>query len=251
MTSAPRTRLYLASPLDSSKSIPLGREQSHYLTNVLRLDGGSRVLVFNGRDGEFEAEVSREGRGQVTVLLHDRTREQPGQPTLMLAFAPVKKARIDFIAEKATELGVGVIQPVITAFTNTSRVNTGRLKANAIQAAEQTGRLTIPEIREPVSIEAFLKDLDPEFHLIFCDEGLASAGGKQMIEEIGTLSGPAAVLIGPEGGFSASERDLIMACERSVQVSLGPNILRADTAMVAAIALWQAAAGGWKENYHV
>jgi 16S rRNA (uracil1498-N3)-methyltransferase len=251
MTSAPRTRLYLDGPLGPDKSLSLKREQAHYLMNVLRLDTGARVLVFNGRDGEFEAEVTAEGRKDATVTLHGQTKPQPELPALMLAFAPVKKARIDFIAEKATELGVGVIQPVITAFTNVSRVNTARLEANAIEAAEQTGRLTIPEIREPVSIEAFLKDLDPKFHLIFCDEGLASAGDRAMIDEVENLSGAAAVLIGPEGGFSADERGLIMAHGRSHAVSLGPNVLRADTAMVAAITLWQAAAGDWKENTHV
>ena len=242
-----RTRLYIDQPLTAGQDAVLPREQAHYLRNVMRLDAGARLLVFNGRDGEFEAEMIPEGRKQARLDILKLMRPQCQLPQLMLAFAPVKKARIDYIAEKATELGVGIIQPVVTAYTNVTRVNTGRLAANAIEAAEQTGRLTIPMIREPVALEVFLAGLDAQFDLIFCDEGLAPGGEGAMIEQVKALSGPAAVLIGPEGGFSQAEREQINALERSVAVSLGPNILRADTAMVAALTLWQAAAGAWKE----
>ena len=222
MTSIPRTRLYLDAPLGPDKSLSLSREQSHYLMNVLRAEKGERVLVFNGRDGEFEAEIIPENRKQATAVIHDQTRPQPASPSLMLAFAPIKKARIDFIAEKATELGVGILQPVITAYTNVTRVNTGRLAANAIEAAEQTGRLTIPEIREPLSLTQFLDSLDADYQVVFCDEGLASGDGKSMIKVLSNTSGPAAVLIGPEGGFSDAERDRINADKRSLLFRLAP-----------------------------
>ena len=248
MNTEMRSRLYVDQPLAPGQDAVLRREQAHYLLNVMRLDPGARLLVFNGRDGEFEAEIIPEGRKQARLGILSLSRPQPQLPTLMLAFAPVKKARIDFIAEKATELGVGIIQPVVTAYTNVSRVNTGRLAANAIEAAEQTGRLTIPVIREPLSLDAFLAGLNEDFDLIFCDEGLAPGGEGAMIERVKSLTGPAAVLIGPEGGFSQAEREQINAFDRSVAVSLGPNILRADTAMVAALTLWQAAAGAWKEE---
>lgn len=247
MNTTPRTRLYIDTPLQSDQSITLDREQAHYLLNVLRLGQGARILVFNGRDGEFEAKIIPQGRKQASVQTHGQTRPQSRLPDLMLAFAPVKKARIDFIAEKATELGVGIIQPVITEFTNVARVKTDRLNANAIEAAEQTGRLTLPEIRQPCSLASLLDDLDENYHLIFCDEGLASEKGKPMINRVASLNGAAVILIGPEGGFSDMERERILSHKRSVAVSLGPNILRADTAMVAALTLWQAAAGDWKE----
>ena len=201
MNTETRSRLYVDEPLASGQDVVLRREQAHYLLNVMRLDAGARLLVFNGRDGEFEAEIIPEGRKQARLGILALSKPQPQLPRLMLAFAPVKKARIDYIAEKATELGVGIIQPVVTAYTNVARVNTGRLAANAIEAAEQTGRLTIPMIREPLSLEAFLAELDPHFDLIFCDEGLAPDGEGAMIERVSSLTGPAAILIGPEGDF--------------------------------------------------
>ena len=249
MNTSPRIRLFTDLALGQGHQPALSRDQAHYLLNVMRLEAGARLLVFNGVDGEFDAELVPEGRKQARLEIHQMTRQQTLLPDLVLAFAPVKKARIDFMAEKATELGVGVIQPVITDYTNAARVNTDRLQANAIEAAEQTGRLTVPEVRPPISLKVFLEKLTLDFDLIFCDEGLAPEGDKSMIKKVANLSCPAAILIGPEGGFSTSEREQINAFENSVAVSLGPNILRADTAMVAALTLWQSTAGAWKDEH--
>ena len=220
--------------------------QAHYLVNVLRLGVGDRLLAFNDRDGEFEAEIASTARKSVSLGIIGQTRPRGTLPSLMLAFAPVKRARIDFIAEKATELGVGGIQPVMTEFTSVARVNTGRMAANAIEAAEQTGRLTVPTIHPPVPLARLLEDWPKSRHLVYCDEQLAGDENSDMAGRIAGLTGPAAVLIGPEGGFSPVERNSLDSMAQAVPVSLGPNILRSDTAVVAALSVWQATVGDWR-----
>ena len=246
MNAAPRHRLYLDQPLTASAGIGLDRDQAHYLVNVLRLKAGARLLVFNGRDGEFEAEIAEATKKSATLNLARRSRPAEPLPDLMLVFAPVKRARIDFIAEKATELGVGVIQPVMTEYTSVARVNTDRLRANAVEAAEQTGRLTVPEVREPRPFAGLLEDWPGPHHIIFCDEEESSNKANAMVGRLKGLSGPVAIFIGPEGGFSPAERRMLNARDDAVSVSLGPNLLRADTAMVAALSIWQATAGDWR-----
>lgn len=251
MNTITRQRLFVDNDLHLNASLTLDRDQSHYLINVLRQGIGDQVLVFNGRDGEFRAEISTASKRSVDLLLVEQTQDQ-GQdhtPDLMLAFAPVKKARIDFIAEKATELGAGIIQPMITDYTAMSRVNTGRLKANAVEASEQTGRLTVPKIEEPISFRQLLEAWPAGRHIIFCDEAVAGENDLAMVNRIQGLEGPVAIFIGPEGGFSPAERDRLNARPESVSVSLGPNILRADTAMVAALSIWQAVAGEWRNKH--
>lgn len=247
MNTPPRHRLFVEADLAADAVVALGRDQAHYLLHVLRLGIGDAVLVFNGRDGEYSARIAATAKKSADLAILRQTRPQPVLPTLMLAFAPVKRARIDFMAEKATELGVGLIQPMITEFTAVSRVNTDRLRANAIEAAEQTGRMTIPVIEEPKPLMRLLEDWPGPRHIIFCDEGLAGSQPDAMVDRIQAIAGPAAILIGPEGGFSPAERAALNAREDAVPVSLGPNILRADTAMVAAVSIWQAVAGAWRK----
>ena len=246
-----RHRLHVDRPLDPPEGgrpavIALDRDQTHYLTSVLRLRAGARLLAFNARDGEFEVEIADAAKKTASLSVVRRSRPAGVQPELMLVFAPVKRARIDFMAEKATELGVGVIQPVMTEHTAVARVNTARIRANAVEAAEQTGRLTVPEVREPVAFGRLLAGWPGPHRIVFCDEELDPEGGGAMAERVAGLTGPVAILIGPEGGFSPSERQALNAREDTVAVSLGPNILRSDTAMVAALSVWQATAGDWR-----
>ncbi len=244
-----RQRLYLDTALHPDMQVTLGRDQSHYLVTVLRMSAGDEVLLFNGRDGEFCAVIDDAHKKSATLNITTQTRLQDPAPELMLAFAPIKKARIDFIAEKATELGVGVLQPIITDFTQTSRVNIGRLDANAIEAAEQTGRTSLMQINDPISIIQLLEDWPPERHIIFCDEDCAGSPEFAMADRLRSgkdLGQNVAIFIGPEGGFSPRERDLISDHPSAISVSLGTNILRADTAMLAALAIWQATVGEWK-----
>ena len=246
MDSSPRHRLHVDQRLEPGASAALDRDQAHYIVNVLRLGTGTRLLAFNGRDGEFEAELAEAAKKSATLKVVRQTRPAEAAPDLMLAFAPVKRARIDFIAEKATELGVGQIQPVMTEYTSVSRVNTDRMGANAVGAAEQAGRLTVPEVHTPVPFDRLLADWPKSRHLVFCDEGLSGKAGDGMIESVAGLGGSAAILIGPEGGFSPAERKALGSLESAVPVSLGPNILRSETAVVAALSIWQAAAGNWR-----
>lgn len=242
-----RQRLYCDAALHNGAELTLNRDQSHYLINVLRYQTGQEVLIFNGVDGEFRASISVADRKKAQLSCHEQTRPQDPMPNLTLVFATIKKARIDFIAEKATELGVGRIQPVMTDFTQVSRVNTDRMAANAIEAAEQTGRTTIPSVDQPISLQNLLEDWPEGCHIIFCDEDYAGTASFAFHKQVASLNGPAAILIGPEGGFSPRERDMIRGHKAAVPVSLGQNILRADTAMLAALSLWQGVAGDWKD----
>lgn len=243
-----RYRLHLAVDLGSGITLPVEREQSNYLLNVLRLKAGDAILVFNGRDGEWLAEVVPEGRKAASLTLLRQVRGQAGAPDLQYLFAPLKHARLDYIAQKAVEMGAGVLQPVLTRRTQVSRLNLDRLQANAIEAAEQCGILALPQIRPELPLEAALAILEPERILVFCDEDLAEdgVGRNSPLQVLSSVKpGPTAVLIGPEGGFEAGERERIVSRPNTLRISLGPRILRADTAAVAALALVQAVLGDW------
>lgn len=234
-----KIRLYVEQPLGAGQSVPLSREQAHYLFAVMRLSVGARVALFNGADGEWQAEVTEAGKrgGTLHCLTQSRPLQMPRD--LWLMFAPIKKARTDFIVEKAVEMGVRRIVPVQTQFTNTGRIQRERLQAHAVEAAEQCGATYVPEVADMVRLDRALADLG-ERNVMFCDE--ASVGGSPTLR-IG--AGPWAVLIGPEGGFSDNERARFERIETAYAVSLGPRILRADTAAVAALTVWQMQLGDW------
>ncbi|MFV0245433.1 MAG: 16S rRNA (uracil(1498)-N(3))-methyltransferase [Qingshengfaniella sp.] len=236
----PKIRLFLDHPLSAGQSVPLSRDQAHYLFNVMRLGPGDGVLVFDGRSGEWLARVVLAGKRGGEVLVETRTRTQQDPPDLWLLFAPIKKARTDFIVEKAAEMGVARICPVQTAFTNAERIRRDRLQAHAVEAAEQCGGTFVPPVEEIVKLSDLLATWPGDRQLMFCDEGLAGQGAG-----LPDLPGPWAILIGPEGGFSGEERARLAAMPAAHAVALGPRILRADTAAVAALTLWQAALGDW------
>lgn len=236
-------RLYSEAPLKVGAMLELARDQANYLLNVLRLRAGDTILVFNGRDGEWLCAVRAEGRKQASLEALEQTRPQPLAPDLLYLFAPLKHARLDYVAQKAVEMGAGALHPVLTRFTQVSRLNLDRLGANAIEAAEQCGILTLPEIRAEQPLAAALAGLEPERLLVFCDEAQEPQSPIAALQK--APRGPLAVLIGPEGGFDESERALILQRERVLRLSLGPRILRADTAAVAALAVVQATLGDW------
>lgn len=238
-----RHRLFLEPALTDGARLPLEREQANYLLSVLRMKQDDTVLVFNGRDGEWLAAIAVEGRKQASLTLVRQTRPQPAAPDLHYLFAPLKHARLDYMAQKAVEMGAGVIQPVLTRRTQVSRLNLDRMRANAVEAAEQCGILSLPEIRAERPLEAALEALEPERLLVFCDEAMAQASPVAALAQ--AQPGPLAVLIGPEGGFDEGERQRILARPGTLPISLGPRILRADTAAVAALALVQAIRGDW------
>ena len=242
------SRLFVASPLSSGSEVALDEAQVHYLRSVMRRSDGAPLLLFNGRDGEFRATLEGRGRKAAVARVEERTREQHPEPDLWLCFAPIKRARIDYVAEKATELGVAVLQPVLTHHTAVDRVNVDRLRAHALEAAEQTERLSVPEVREPVSFERLLQGWPEGRSLLVCDE---TGGGPPVAEALGGLdaaarAAPWAILIGPEGGFDAAELSQLRRIRHVMAVGLGPRILRADTAAVAALACWQALVGDWQ-----
>jgi 16S rRNA (uracil1498-N3)-methyltransferase len=238
-------RLFLDAPLNAGGSVALAREQGHYLGNVLRLGAGDSILVFNGRDGEWRAGI--EGRKRPEHLtLTEQTRPQETPCDLHLLFAPLKHARLDYMVQKAVEMGACRLAPTLTQFTQVSRVNLERMRANAIEAAEQCGILNLPEIEEPVTLARRLIGRDDKRCLIFCDETAPQADPLVALGQEAAKAGGLDLLIGPEGGFSEEERALLLRQPRLVRLSLGPRILRADTAAVAALALVQATLGDWK-----
>lgn len=241
--SKPLVRLFVSQPLSEGTSITLPRESSHYLIEVMRMQAGDAVAVFDGANGEWEAVIDDPHRKQAKLTAKQQLRPQELVPDLWLLFAPIKHGRIDFIAEKACELGVAEVKPVITQRTIVSRVPVDRLKANMVEAAEQCGRTALPEISEPVQLDKLLANWPEDRALLFCDE----TGGAPMLEALKDRprGAPAAILIGPEGGFTDAEREKIRAIPSAIALSLGPRILRADTAAVAAITLWQATQGDW------
>lgn len=244
-------RLHVANDLGPGLAIRLAAPQAHYLSHVLRLGRGDAVRLFNGRDGEWQGAIEAVGRGWCSVALTAQTRAQTAEPDLWLVFAPVKRARIDFIAAKATELGVSRLVPVFTRHTAVSRVNAERLGANAIEAAEQCGRLTVPEVAEPVGLEELIATWPADRRLLLCDEtgaGPPVARALAAAREARPAIGPWAVLTGPEGGFAPSELDLLRKLTIVTTAALGPRILRADTAAIAALACWQALLGDWRQE---
>lgn len=238
-----KIRLYVDHPLGKGQMVPLSREQAHYLFGVMRLSTGGAVLLFNGQDGEWRATVEQAGKRSGLLKADEQTRPQRNPPDLWLLFAPIKKARTDFIVEKAAEMGAARIVPVMTSFTNAGRVQRDRLQAHAVEAAEQCGGTYVPQVTDAIKLDSLLTDWDTSRQLMFCDEALA--GGKAALPMVATPTGPWAILIGPEGGFSDKERARLHRLQFAHPVTLGPRILRADTAAVAALTLWQDRMGDW------
>lgn len=239
-----KIRLYVEGDLKVGAEISLSANQTHYLKNVMRMEVGGKVLLFNGRDGEWSAEIKMIGKKAATLTAREQMRDQTGEPDIWLLFAPVKKAPIDIITEKATELGVACLWPVVTERTNVERVKIERLRANAIEAAEQCRRLTIPDIREPEKLTQVLAAWNPDRRLILMDETGQGHPLPDILSQGPNLGGDA-ILIGPEGGFSTSELDALRKLPFVTSASLGGRILRAETASLAALAIWQALAGDW------
>ncbi len=240
-----KIRICVDHPLGPGQSVPLTESQAHYLFGVMREGVGTRILVFNGRDGEWLAEVTEAAKRKGTLACLEQTRSQSTPPDLWLLFAPVKKARTDFIVEKAVELGVARLMPVMTEFTNSERLRRDKAEAHVREAAEQCGALSLPEVEEVAPLARVLSKWDGTRKILWADEARAGAGAAGDILS-GAAPGPWAVLIGPEGGFSEAERDHLRSLPFVVPVPLGPRILRAETAVVAALALWQAHLGDWR-----
>ena len=237
-------RLFVTAPLQAAAEFPAEQAQANYLLNVLRMRPGDPILLFNGRDGEWRARVAEAGRKACLLAVEGQVRAQTAAPDLHYLFAPLKHARLDYMVQKAVEMGAGRLRPVVTRHTQVSRVNAERMRANAIEAAEQCGILAIPEIDAPEPLSVALSAWDADRRLVFCDEAAPLASPA---ETLGRLSpGPAALLIGPEGGFSQEEREDLLRRPYVTALSLGPRILRADTAAVAALALVQAFIGDWR-----
>ena len=237
-----KIRLFVEHPLGPGQPVPLSADQAHYLFGVMRLGVGAAVLLFNGRDGEWRADVAEAGKRGGILVCGVQTKPLQMPPDLWLLFAPIKKARTDFIVEKAVEMGVARILPVQTQHTHADRIRQDRLQAHAMEAAEQCGATIVPEVAELAGLEKVLAGWDNTRHLLWCDEALAGAATALAK---GARGQPWAILIGPEGGFSDREKARLRGMPCVVPLSLGPRILRADTAAVAALTLWQAALGDW------
>lgn len=250
MVKGPAARLFIEHDLSDGAQISLEKDQSNYLLSVLRLSSGDIIAVFNGRDGEWLAKIDKKSKRIADLELIELLRPQTVPQDLHYIFAPLKRARLDYMVQKAVELGVSKLTPVITEFTNVDRVNLERMRANAIEAAEQCGILSIPKIDSPVKLTHLIDEWSSEEELakflIFCDESLTEGGPIADLKEIQSFS--LAVLIGPEGGFSANERDLLLGQRFVKAISLGPRIMRADTAAVAALSLVNAVLGDWRSQ---
>jgi 16S rRNA (uracil1498-N3)-methyltransferase len=239
-------RLFVDAPLAQDGRVELDRAQSNYLGNVLRLAAGAEVLAFNGRDGEWQAAIEGRKRPDGLVILQ-QTRPQDRLPDLAYVFAPLKHARLDYMVQKAIEMGAASLQPVLTRFTQASRVNTERMRANVVEAAEQCGILSIATVAEPMPLERFLSQRAAGRLLIFCDEAAELENPIQSLQGARATEG-IDVLIGPEGGFAEEERALLLRQPKILRLALGPRIMRADTAAVAALALVQAVLGDWGDK---
>ena len=245
-------RLYVEAALTSGHTLELDPAQANYLRNVLRLKAGATVLVFNGRDGEWRATLADRGKRALSLALGEQTRSQTAPLDLHYLFAPLKQTRLDYMVQKAVELGASRLAPVLTRHGQVARVNLARMRANAIEAAEQCGILNVPEIAAPVRLEKLLAEWIPERLMVFCDEEAPVRDPVAALAQARTgadaLVGATAisVLVGPEGGFSPKERDRLIKLPNLVRLSLGPRILRADTAAVAVLALVQAVLGDWR-----
>ena len=239
-----KLRLFVGDPLRAGAGVVPGDAQAHYLLHVMRAKPGDRVLLFNGSDGEWLARIAGVSKRSCSLECERQTEPQSEVPDVWLCFAPIKKTPADYVVQKATELGVRVLQPVFTRRTIVSRVNLERMRANAVEAAEQSARLSVPATREPAALGKLLAAWPNGRRLIFCDEGEDT----RPIAAVLTAENdqPFAILTGPEGGFDPSERQLLRAQPFVVPVSLGPRILRADTAALAALAIWQSVKGDWR-----
>lgn len=236
-------RLFVDAPLVAGTGIALDHGQSNYLGNVLRLAAGDTVLVFNGRDGEWQASLAGRKRPDRAEIV-SQTRPQDRLPDVHYVFAPLKHARLDYMVQKAVEMGVAALRPVTTRFTQASRVNVERMRANVIEAAEQCGILSLAEVSDPEPLERYLGQRDSQRVLVFCDEDAPTADPATALGGVNGANG-IDVLIGPEGGFAEEERALLLKQPHMVRLALGPRILRADTAAVAALAVVQTALGDW------
>jgi 16S rRNA (uracil1498-N3)-methyltransferase len=239
-----KPRLFVDAALAPRETVALERSQSNYLGNVLRLAAGETILVFNGRDGEWQASIGGRKRPDSLTIVA-QTRPQDRLPDLAYVFAPLKHARLDYMVQKAVEMGASSLQPVLTRFTQVARVNGERMRANVIEAAEQCGILTIAEVAEPVALDRYLSQREGARLLVFCDEAADAANPLQALRGEPTVADGIDILIGPEGGFAEEERAILLRQPRTLRLSLGPRILRADTAAVAALALVQATLGDW------
>jgi len=237
------TRLYLEDDLAAGARFELSRDQAHYLTNVLRLEVTDELRVFNSRNGEWLARVSDMTRKKTVIYVAEQLRKPEACPDIWLCFAPVRKHRNAFILEKATELGVGAFHPVITARTQYAKIRLDKMRSQIIEAAEQTERLDLPDLKEPVDLANLVHNWPSDRTLIFADEG---GDAEPALGRLKKIKGPAAILIGPEGGFTDVERALLRDQTFIEPVSLGPRILRADTAALSLLTLWQAVTGDWK-----
>jgi 16S rRNA (uracil1498-N3)-methyltransferase len=238
-------RLFVDAPLREGARIALERNQSNYLGNVLRLSAGETILVFNGHDGEWRAEI--EGRKRPDGLtIVAQTRPQDRLPDIAYVFAPLKHARLDYMVQKAVEMGASALLPVLTRHTQVSRVNVERMRANVVEAAEQCGILSLAAVAEPVALDRFLEKRETSRLLVFCDEAADIGNPIKALQQGISATEGIDVVVGPEGGFADEERALLLRQPRTLRLSLGPRILRADTAGVAALALVQAALGDWR-----
>ena len=235
-----KIRLFVDHPLGAAQTVPANRDQSNYLFAVMRLSVGDEVLLFNGVDGEWRAEITVGNKRNSVLTCHAQTKPLQLPPDLWLMFAPIKKTRTDFIVEKATEMGAARIIPVLTTYTNSDRMKQERLQAHALEAAEQCGGTFVPEVTDVQKLSTVLDTWPQDRQLMFCDETLVGETG-----QLPDIKGPWAIVIGPEGGFSDEERTRFRNMKNAHSVALGPRILRADTAAVAALTLWQQKLGDW------
>lgn len=237
-------RLFVDSELAPGAIVACRADQANYLRNVLRLDPGDQILIFNGRDGEWRARIAQARKSATTLTAEIQVRPQQAAPDIDYLFAPLKRARLDYMVQKATEMGVARLRPIFTRRTTPDRINGARMRANAIEAAEQCGILRVPDVLDAETLSSALAHWDQRRRLIFCDE---DSDHPDPLAALGALDpGPLALLIGPEGGFDEAERELVTSRAFAVRISLGPRILRADTAAVAALALVNATLGDWR-----
>ncbi|MBD0413068.1 16S rRNA (uracil(1498)-N(3))-methyltransferase [Oryzicola mucosus] len=236
-------RLFVPDPLSEGSGFEASPQQSHYLLHVLRLPDGAELLVFNGRDGEWRARIASRTKKAVRIEAVGLERPQPEASDLVYCFAPIKQGRLDYLVQKAVEMGAGSLQPVITQHTQVAKAGTERLRANVVEAAEQCGILALPDVAEPIKLDALLSGWDRTRRLIFCDEGAETNNPVATLQAIDERK--LALLVGPEGGFSEDERRMLHALPFVTAIPLGPRILRADTAAVAALAIIQATIGDW------
>jgi 16S rRNA (uracil1498-N3)-methyltransferase len=236
-------RLFVANDLDAAREMTLSHAQTHYLLHVLRLSEGAHFLVFDGRNGEWRAQITHAKKSGCVIRLIEKVREQTAAQDIHYAFAPLKQGRLDYMVQKAVEMGASLLQPVMTAHTAVSKLNVERMKANAIEAAEQCGILTLPEIQSPLKLGALLKTCAKDRTIVFCDERAETSSPLEALEKLKGRNVTA--LIGPEGGFSLSEREDLLSQKFVCPISLGPRVMRADTAAVAVLALLNAVLGDW------